>query len=49
MYNYLGGNMREPYFYKLVKPVLYIDQESGEVVGKCKLMPYKPYIALELK
>lgn len=32
-----------------VKPVLYIDQESGEVVGKCKLMPYKPYIALELK
>ena len=32
-----------------VKPVLYIDQESGEVIGKCKLMPYKPYIALELK
>lgn len=32
-----------------VKPVLYIDQESGEVIGKCKMMPYKPYIALELK
>lgn len=32
-----------------VKPVLYIDQESGEVIGKCKMMPYRPYIALELK
>lgn len=32
-----------------VKPVLYIDQETGDVIGKCKMMPYRPYIALELK
>ena len=32
-----------------VKPVLYIDQDTGDVIGKCKMMPYRPYIALELK
>lgn len=34
---------------KEVKPVLYIDKQSGEVIGQCKMMPYKPYIAVELK
>lgn len=31
-----------------VTPSLYIDKESGEIVGKCKMMPYRAYIAIEL-
>ncbi len=32
-----------------VRPVLYRDELSGEVKGRCKLLPHKPYIVLELK
>ena len=32
-----------------IKPVLYNDKESGKVKGKCKLLPHRPYIVLELK
>ena len=32
-----------------VKPTLYMDPESGKVKGKCKIMPNKPYVVLELK
>ena len=32
-----------------VKPVLYFDQETNEVKGKCKLEPYKSYFAFEVK
>lgn len=32
-----------------VKPVLYSDEITGEVKGKCKILPHRPYIVLELK
>lgn len=32
-----------------VKPVLYFDEETNEVKGKCKLKPYKTYFAFEIK
>ena len=32
-----------------VKPVLYFDEETNEVKGKCKLKPYKSYFAFELR
>ncbi len=32
-----------------VRPVLYRDEVSGEIKGRCKLLPQKPYIVLELK
>lgn len=32
-----------------IKPVLYKDELTGEVRGRCKLLPNKPYIVLELK
>lgn len=32
-----------------VKPVLYIDKETNEVKGKCKLKPYKSYFAFEIR
>ena len=31
-----------------VKPVLYFDQETNEVKGKCKMKPYKSYFAFEI-
>ena len=32
-----------------VKPVLYYDEETDEVKGKCKLKPYKSYFAFEVR
>ena len=32
-----------------VRPILYTDPNTGAVKGKCKLLPHKPYIVLELK
>lgn len=32
-----------------IKPVLYNDENSGKIKGKCKLLPHRPYIVLELK
>ena len=32
-----------------VKPILYFDKETNEVKGKCKLRPYKPYFAFEIR
>lgn len=32
-----------------VRPVLYNDEKTGKVKGKCKLLPHRPYIVLELK
>lgn len=32
-----------------VKPVLYFDQNTNEVKGKCKLKPYKSYFAFEIR
>lgn len=32
-----------------IKPVLYIDKETNEVKGKCKLKPYKSYFAFEIR
>ena len=32
-----------------VKPELYIDENTNEVKGKCKLKPYKSYFAFEIK
>ncbi len=31
-----------------VKPVLYFDEKTNEVKGKCKLKPYKSYFAFEI-
>lgn len=32
-----------------VKPVLYYDEKTNDVKGKCKLKPYKSYFAFEIK
>jgi len=32
-----------------VKPVLYYDEETNEIKGKCKLKPYKSYFAFEIR
>ena len=32
-----------------VKPTLYVDNVTNEVKGKCKLLPLRPYIVLELR
>lgn len=32
-----------------VKPILYYDEKTNEVKGKCKLKPYKSYFAFEIK
>ncbi len=32
-----------------VKPILYFDEKTNEVKGKCKLKPYKSYFAFEIK
>lgn len=32
-----------------IRPVLYIDQETKALKGKCKLLPMKPYVILEIK
>ena len=32
-----------------IKPVLYFDEKTNEVRGKCKLKPYKSYFAFEIR
>lgn len=32
-----------------LKPILYIDEKTNEVKGKCKLKPYKSYFAFEIR
>ena len=32
-----------------IKPVLYFDESTNEVRGKCKLKPYKSYFAFEIR
>lgn len=32
-----------------IKPVLYFDESTNEVKGKCKLKPYKSYFAFEIR
>lgn len=32
-----------------IKPILYLDESTNEVKGKCKLKPYKSYFAFEVK
>ena len=32
-----------------IKPVLYFDEETNDVKGKCKLRPYKSYFAFEVR
>lgn len=32
-----------------IKPTLYVDKETNKVKGKCKILPDRPYIVLELK
>lgn len=32
-----------------IKPVLYFDEKSNEVRGKCKLKPHKSYFAFEIR
>lgn len=32
-----------------VKPMVYLDEETNEVKGKCKLKPYKSYFAFEIR
>ena len=32
-----------------VKPYLYVDEETNEIKGKCKLQPYKSYFAFEIR
>lgn len=34
---------------KEVKPLLYLDPDSGEIVGKCRMQPYRKYFAIEIK
>ena len=32
-----------------VKPMLYLDRNTNEVKGKCKLKPYKSYFSFEIR
>lgn len=32
-----------------LKPILYFDEKTNEVKGKCKLKPYKSYFAFEIR
>ena len=32
-----------------IKPILYFDERTNEVKGKCKLKPYKSYFAFEIR
>ena len=32
-----------------IKPVLYFDEKTNQVKGKCKLKPYKSYFAFEIR
>ena len=32
-----------------VKPILYFDDKTNEVKGKCKLKPYKSYFSFEIR
>ena len=32
-----------------IKPILYMDEQTNEVKGKCKLKPYKSYFAFEIR
>jgi hypothetical protein len=32
-----------------IKPILYFDEKTNEVKGKCKLKPFKNYFAFEIK
>ena len=32
-----------------IKPVVYLDEETNELKGKCKLEPYKSYFAFEIR
>jgi len=32
-----------------IKPILYFDEETNEVKGKCKLKPFKTYFAFEIR
>ena len=32
-----------------IKPVLYFDEQTNEVKGKCKLKPYKSYFVFEIR
>ena len=39
----------DPETAEVVKPVLYFDEQTNEVKGKCKLKPYKSYFAFEIR
>jgi len=32
-----------------IKPILYFDEKTNEVKGKCKLKPFKSYFAFEIR
>ena len=32
-----------------VRPVLYTDEITGKIKGRCKILPNRPYIVLELR
>lgn len=32
-----------------IKPIVYLDEKTNEVKGKCKLKPYKSYFAFEIR
>ena len=32
-----------------IKPVVYLDEDTNELKGKCKLEPYKSYFAFEIR
>ena len=42
-------SMIDPETTEEVKPMLYIDEKTNEVKGKCKLKPFKNYFAFEVR
>lgn len=32
-----------------IKPIVYLDEKTNEIKGKCKLKPYKSYFAFEIR
>ena len=42
-------SIRDPETTEEIKPILYFDEKTNEVKGKCKLKPYKSYFAFEIR
>ena len=42
-------SINDPETTEEIKPILYFDEDTNKVKGKCKLKPHKPYFAFEIR